>query len=426
MNILYLNHYAGSPGYGMEFRPFHMAQEWRKLGHQVAVLAAAYSHVRARQPDVAALRAGGASVLGRSTREVIEDIDYYWYAAPPYAGNGVGRVKNIAVFLSQIWRDAAQIVATLQPQAVIASSTYPLDIWVAHRLVKLARKRGHACRLVYEVHDLWPLSPIELGGMSPRHPFILLCQAAENYAYRHADAVVSMLPKVHEHMAAHGLNLDKLTIVPNGVVEEDWADAGASALPSGSLKDFFASQHAQGRTVVGYAGAHGQPNALEYLLEAAKLLAEDNIVFALIGSGLEKTALQQQAARQQLTKVHFFDPVPKNQIPALLAQFDIAYIAAQESTLYRFGISPNKLMDYMMAGKPIVCAIAAGNDPVAEAECGLSVAPANPPAIAAAIRQLAALSSAERARLGANGKAFVLREHTYSVLAQKFFSALQA
>ena len=77
-------------------------------------------------------------------------------------------------------------------------------------------------KLVFEVHDLWPLSPIELSGMSPRHPFIVLCQKAEDDAYRDADVVVSMLPKVHAHMASRGLDLKKLHIVPNGIALDEW------------------------------------------------------------------------------------------------------------------------------------------------------------------------------------------------------------
>lgn len=95
-----------------------------------------------------------------------------------------------------------------------------MDIWVAHRIVAGA-PAGLALQAGVRVHDLWPLSPIELGGMSPKHPFIRLCQAAETTLHRHADVVVSMLPKVYDHMQAHGLDLRKLYIVPNGIALEE-------------------------------------------------------------------------------------------------------------------------------------------------------------------------------------------------------------
>ncbi|MEO8924555.1 MAG: glycosyltransferase family 4 protein, partial [Caldimonas sp.] len=210
MNILLVNHYAGSPRHGMEFRPYYLAREWVRAGHRVQIVAASYSHVRRSQPALA----------DDATDEVIDGVAYRWLKAPPYAGNGVGRVLNIAAFLSRLWRDSKRLARTFKPDVVIASSTYPMDIWVARRLAKLAN-----ARLVYEVHDLWPASPIELGGMSPWHPFILLCRKAESDAYRDADVVISMLPKVAEHMRQHGLDLRKLRIVPNGIAPEDWAAA---------------------------------------------------------------------------------------------------------------------------------------------------------------------------------------------------------
>ncbi|TDM09573.1 MAG: hypothetical protein C4K60_10060 [Ideonella sp. MAG2] len=207
MNILYLNHYAGSPRHGMEYRPYYLAREWVRAGHRVRTLAADFSHVRSRQPQQLGV-------------ELIDGIEYEWFASPPYQGNGLGRVKNIWAFQRALWAANARIVAEVAPQVVIASSTYPMDIWVARRLARMAK-----AKLVFEVHDLWPLSPIELSGMSPHHPFALLCGWAEKTAYRDADVVVSMLPKVHDYMASRGLDLRKLHIVPNGISPDDWAAA---------------------------------------------------------------------------------------------------------------------------------------------------------------------------------------------------------
>ena len=421
MNILYINHYAGSPQHGMEYRPYYLAREWVRSGHAVRMLAGGFSHVRAQQPDLAALRTTGAVPDGRSTAQVIDGIAYHWYATPAYGGNGLGRVKNIWAFLRQVWLDAPRIAQDFQPDVVIASSTYPMDIWVAHRIVRLARRQGIPCKLVFEVHDLWPLSPIELGGMSPKHPFIMLCQAAENYAYRHADVVVSMLPKVADHMQAHGLDLRKLHIVPNGIALEDWQ--GDPAPLREDLARHIAAQKAAGRKVVGYAGSHGTPNALDVLLQAAARMQTEPFSFVLVGDGHEKTALQQQAQALGLQHVAFFGPVPKAQIPSFLAQIDIAYIGWQRVPIYRFGIAPNKLMDYMMARCVVLHSVEAGNDPVAEAGCGLTVPPADPPAIAGGLRQLARLDAATRERMGAAGRQFVLDNHIYPVLARRFLDA---
>jgi glycosyltransferase involved in cell wall biosynthesis len=128
---------------------------------------------------------------------------------------------------------------------------------------------------------------------------------------------------------------------------------------------------------------------------------------------------------EALSHVRLLPPIPRAQIPALLARVDIAYIGWQRVPIYRFGIAPNKLMDYMMAGCAVLHAVEAGNDPVAEARCGLTVAPCDVAASADGLRRLAALPVAERRAMGARGRDFVLAHHSYPVLARRFLEALQ-
>ena len=414
MNILLINHYAGSPRDGMEYRPYYLAREWVRAGHRVQIVAASYSHVRSRQPDMSASPGGGA-VLD----ETLDGIAYRWLPTPAYTGNGIGRVKNIWAFLSRLWRESKALVREFAPDVVIASSTYPMDFWVARRIARLAR-----AKLVYEVHDLWPASPIELSGLSPRHPFIVMCQKAENDAYRDADLVVSMLPKVAAHMRSHGLDLRKLHIVPNGIAPDDWQRVPAPLAPE--LAGRLAALRAMGRTIVGYAGSHGLPNALDVLLDAAALLQHAPVSFVLVGDGHEKARLAQRVRDEALVHVEMWRPIPKAQIPALLHSFDIAYIGWQRLPIYRFGIAPNKLMDYMMAARAVLHSVDAGNDPVAEAGCGLTVAPESPAAVAQGVLALAARTAEERDAMGARGRAFVVAHHSYRVLAQRFAEAMLA
>ncbi len=399
MNILLLNHYAGRPELGMEYRPYYLAREWVRAGHRVRIAAADFSHLRAHQP------AAGD--------ETFDGIDYRWYHTPPYRGNGVGRVLNIWAYCRAVWRDTPRLMAEARPDVVIASSTYPMDIWVARRI---ARRAG--ARLVYEVHDLWPLSPIELSGMSPRHPFIRLVQAAEDAGYRDADRVVSMLPCVHEYMASRGLDLRKLSIVPNGITPDEWAGEPAP------LREDVAAALAGDGICVGYAGSMGLPNALDTLLDAAALLRGEPLRFVLVGSGHEQQRLAARVAAEGLSNVQLLPPIPKAQIPSFLAAVDIAYIGWQRVPSYRFGIAPNKLMDYMMAGCAVLHSVEAGNDPVADAGCGLTVPPQDAHAVADGLRCLAAMPQHERRAMGLRGRAYVQAHHTYPVLAERFLKAL--
>lgn len=407
MNILLINHHAGSLHHGMEFRPYYLARAWIKRGHRVRIVAAAHSHVRRENPHL----------KGRSRLDQhIDGIEYTWLSTSNYVGNGWGRIRNMLTFLWRLQYLATAIARGFRPDVVIASSTYPLDIWPAHRIARFA-----GARLLFELHDLWPLSPIELGGYSRWHPFILALQSAENFACRQCDAIVSMLPNVRSHLEAHGMAPHKLHIVPNGADVAEW-ERPPAPLPD-TAADCLVSLHDRGAFVIGFTGAHGVANALDTLLSAAALLRDIPVAIVLVGAGPEKMRLQTRAHSERLDNVTFLDPVSKDQIPTLLNHFDLAYLGLQRQPLFRFGISPNKLIDYMMAARPVLQAVEAGNDPVAEAGCGLTVAAENPQAVADGVRAIVAMTSAARAEMGLRGRNFVLENLSYDVLGERFLKA---
>jgi len=264
------------------------------------------------------------------------------------------------------------------------------------------------------------LSLMELGSMSPNHPLIRLLDHAEAYGCRHAHRVVSLLPCVDDYMERRGVHRDKWTWVSNGILPSEWQTPCVKV--SDRLAETLSTLKAQGFSIVGYAGTHGLANSLDTLIDSAKLMQGENVAFVLVGGGSEKAALQRRAQVEGLKNVWLIDAVNKPQIPALLQRFDVAYIGLRRQSVYRFGIAPNKLMDYMMAGKPILHAVEAGNDPVGESGCGLTVQPEDPRALAQGIRSLLGLSEDERKVLGRRGQAFVLKNHTYPVLAKRFLA----
>jgi glycosyltransferase involved in cell wall biosynthesis len=168
----------------------------------------------------------------------------------------------------------------------------------------------------------------------------------------------------------------------------------------------------------------GLPKALDMLLDAAARLREQGFDFVLVGDGNERARLAQRVRDEALAHVRLFAPVPKRMVPSLLAAADIAYIGWQRVPIYRFGIAPNKLMDYMLAGCAVLHSVDAGNDPVPEAGCGLTVPPEAPDAVAAGLRRLAALDAETRRAMGARGRDFVRAYHDYAVLARRFIEAV--
>lgn len=408
MNILLINHYAGSNRHGMEYRPFYLCREWVKMGHSVTIIASSYSHVRTNQPVM----------KEKWTHETIDGISYIWVETPLYEGNGVKRVLNILSFVKELYTNAAKIVHDISPDVVIASSTYPLDIYPASKIAKLSN-----AKLIFEVHDLWPLTPMELGNMSRFHPFVVMMQKGENDAYKKADLVVSLLPKANQHMIDHGMKPDKFRFLPNGIVVEDWENANEQ-IPLEHI-ELISKLRQEGKFLVGYAGGQGIANALEYLIDVAEIMQDKPISFVLVGKGTEREKLIQKVKEKGLGNIHFLPIINKDSIPDFLSRMDALYIGWRRSILYRFGVSPNKLLDYMMASKPIIHSIEAGNDLVKEADCGVSVAPEDPVLIADAIERIYELSDEERQRLGNNGKRYVMENHDYRVLAEKFIEIMK-
>lgn len=403
MHILLINHYAGSPHHGMEFRPYYLAKEWVARGHRVTIVASSVSHLRQADPRI------NAPV----EHEQIDGIDYLWVKTRPYQGNGAARLFNMLQFTGRLFRLRRKLAAQA-PDIVIASSTYPYDIWPARRIARLAD-----AQLIFEVHDLWPLTPRLLGGFSKHHPMIYSMQLAEDYAYRHADKVISLLPGTEPHMAAHGLPSGKFVHIPNGF------DPNASVTPlSEAVAEKIKRFSGRFSATCVYAGGHAVSNALAPLIEAAAHPAASNVGFILVGNGNEKPHLQQIVQQRGLSNVLFLDPVPKTTVPALLALTDIAYIGWHDSPLYAFGTSPNKLFDYMTAGLPILHATSSTYDLVRDAGCGISVPADDVSAIAQAAARLAAMSAHDRRTLGHKGKEFALQHHSYPVLAQQFLDAI--
>ncbi|QII83344.1 glycosyltransferase family 4 protein [Bordetella hinzii] len=410
MRILLINHYAGSPHYGMEFRPYYFGRQWLAAGHEVKIAAATASHIRAHKPPA----------RGRLTREPIEGIEYLWYDTLPYQGNGPKRLLNMLQFSARLYH-LPQDLGGWRPDIVIASSTHPYDVLPAARL---ARRAG--ARLVFEVHDLWPLTPRLLGGFGAWHPMIASMQYAEDYAYKHADLTVSMLPCALPYMQGRGLDPARYAHVPNGVPVAEYSAPDFDNPDYQRVRAQIQALREHCDFVVLYAGTHGHANALDMLLQAMARLRQAPVGLMLLGSGPDKAALQAQARELGLERVVFADPVPRPAVQAVMTHVDAAYIGLRRSPLFAFGVSPNKLFDYMLAASPVIQAIESGNDIVRDAACGVSVPAEDPQALAQAILQLRDTPPAERRQMGARGRQYVLSHHDYPVLAQRFLDAALA
>jgi glycosyltransferase involved in cell wall biosynthesis len=408
MNILYIEHYAGSPYYGMEYRPYYLSREWVKQGHNVTILAASYGHLRQHQPKVEK----------DFQVEVIDGINYVWFKTPQYGGS-IARIRNIMTFMWKLKCNEKKIADLYKPDVVIASSTYTTDNIPAHRIAKYAN-----AKYVYELHDIWPLSPMLIGGYSKYHPFIMVMQWGENYAYRNADKVVSLLWNAEEHCEEYGLADGKFVCVPNGYNPEEWTDgAFHQEIPSEHSK-FFADL--TDKTIVGFAGSLSPSGALMTFVQTAnELKSRKDIQFVLVGKGQDEPVLRKYVNDNNLENVTFLSAVPKNIVPSIISHFDIAYYGGIHSVLHKYGTSANKMTDYMLSSKPIVQAIDEPGSMVEKVNCGLRVEAENPQAAAEAIIKLSDKTNQERATMGERGKEYAINNLQWSILAKKFLDSLE-
>ena len=297
MNILYIEHYAGSPDMGMGFRPYYLSREWVRMGHRVTVIAGDYSHLRKKNP----------SVDKDFTSEVIDGIEYVWIRTGEYIGNGMKRAITMERFVRKLYMNAGKIARRWSPDVVISSSTYPLDTYPAQRIARIAN-----AEYIHEVHDMWPATLYEVGGMSKMHPFVIAMQIAEDSAYKHCDKCVSLLPYADDYMSKHGLRPDKFINIQNGVDVDEWKNY--EKIPE-SHEEFF-KKH-EDDFIVGYFGGHALSNALDRSLDLALKIKEkhDDIIFVFVGDGVEKERLIKRKESEKISNAFFLPPVSKKSIP---------------------------------------------------------------------------------------------------------------
>ncbi|OPY85088.1 MAG: putative glycosyl transferase [Syntrophorhabdus sp. PtaU1.Bin153] len=414
MNIWYLNHYATPPPYGVSGRPYSLAINLERLSHKVTVICASFHHLRqqAAPPD------------DHYYCHNYDGVHYYHLPVRHYRGNGLGRMMNMLDFskeIKQLFRkiDCGELA---RPDIMIPSCVHPLVFPPAYWLAK-----KYDAKLIYEVRDIWPLSLVELSGVSSMHPVVLWFQWIEKRAYRHANAVVSLLPNALQHMVSLGLDERKFYFIPNGINRKEW-ESPLVTLPEEHQK-VFQQLKDQGKLIVLYAGAHGPPNALDQVLDLARLgKGQDRPYhFVLIGEGVEKEKLMQRVKEGSITFVTFLPRISKQQVISALNLADVCFIGWQKKMIYKFGTSPNKLCDYFMSAKPVLNALdATDNDPVRKARAGIIVEPYNALSLEDALQRFCAMSEEERKEMGENGQRYAMKNLDWEVLGKQYVAICES
>lgn len=295
-----------------------------------------------------------------------------------------------------------------RPKVIVVSSLSLLSV-----LSGIVLSKRFKARLVFEVRDIWPLTLTEEGGFSPSNPLVRLIGLVEKLGYRKADAIVGTMPNLEAHVREVSSSTKPVYCVPMGY------DERMLTAPGEVPEQYVQAEVPKGKFVLGYAGSIGVTNALETLFECAVLLQDDeSIHFVVVGSG----DLREEYIRRYgtLPNVTFVDRVSRESVQAVLAQFDALYLSAFPSKVWEYGQSLNKLIDYMLAGKPVIASYSGYPSMLNEADSGVFVPAGDPEALKSEVQRMAGLSPEEREEMGAQGREWFLENRSYPALAKDY------
>ncbi|WMJ85178.1 glycosyltransferase family 4 protein [Oscillospiraceae bacterium MB24-C1] len=382
----------------MEYRPYYLSAALTCMGEKPAVLMASFSHLRKKNPQV----------KNDLVLMDLQGVSYCVLKTSSYIGNGVKRAQNAMQFAAGLWRHQGQLAKMFKPGVVIVSSTHPFDFFAAKAL---AKKTGSV--LVFEVHDIWPLSLIELYGFPQTHPLMRLTDYLMRCALEQSDAVVSLLPRFERYCKDRKFTPKRIAYIPNAFAEET-----QTAPPPEHLQAVREAKENYSAVVM-YAGGIARANAVDELLAIAALLPF--VAFVCVGAGAERDEL----FRIKTDNVIFLPAVSHPQVQPLLQQADLLWLGVRNLSVYRYGIAMNKLYDYMAAGRPVIISAPCKYHPVSYAKCGITVPASDKIQTRNAILRMMALTDRQRHIIGMRGRRAIERKYRYEVIAEYYQTLLE-
>lgn len=409
MRILLIHQYFLEQNDGGGSRWNEMSKMWALNGHQITVL---------------------AGMVHYSSGVKHERYKGKYFYEDRYPEGNIRVVRSHvsesynASFLGRLWGYFSFVISSLyagiyysrEKYDVIIVTSPPLFVGItAFILSKLKR-----IPFVFEVRDLWPESAIDTGVVKS-NIIIKLAYWFESFIYKKAHLINVLTPAFRDALIKKGVPEKKIILIPN---------AGDFDLVNKVSKDFdvlaFRNKHniTEDTFVITYVGAHGVANYLDQILETADILRDKNVIFWLIGDGMEKKRLKQKSDQLKITSVIFFDPVPKADVFKYILASDMGASVLKKADTFKTVYS-NKTFDYMSCKKPIFMAIdGVSKNLVEEAEAGTFVEPENPYDFAEKIRFY--INHPELVSLqGNNGYHYAINNFDRTILAQKYIDCIK-
>ncbi len=401
MRIWFYNHYASTPDQPTTGAYFLM-KCLSERGHDVTAFASSFNYYRRKELRL-------QKELFTKT-EMDGKLTFQWIRTTPTSGRALTRMVNMISFT--VVSFFVGLCKREKPDVIIGVSPHPFAVASAWAVATL---RG--AKFAYEVRDIWPESLIDAGMICENSLLAKIMFKGQRFLYKNACKVFSVLPNVGNYLETHGVPASKFVWIPNGMMIDKAGLPDAQAQPADEIVTFM------------YLGGHSKYQGIDMLLDAAKILqdkGEKRARMVLIGDGSEKPRLLTKLRDMKLTNVEMRDAVPRSDLPKIVSEAGCFIYHLKPMPILKFGISPNKICDYMLAARPIICAVDAANNPVEAAGAGYCIPPENPEALVDAMEKFLALPMAERKQMATNALDYAIANFDAENLAIRMEQALTA
>ncbi len=398
MNIWCISKYASIPKYGAAARLFYLAKEFTKK-NDVLLITSDSNHL-----------SEFPSSNKRFNFENEDGVNICWIKTKKYI-----KTASIARILS--WFDFELGLFLLnekqfnRPDVVIVSSLSLLSIVYGYYL-----KKRYSAYLVFEIRDIWPLTLVAEGGFSKWHPLSLFLGVIEKFGYKKADLIVGTMPRLDLHVENILGKPKDVFCSPLGL--DDSQISVMDVIP------FLDSYFPENKTVIGYAGSMGISNALESFIYCIEQFSENELVhFVLVGDGdLKGSYIERLKTRSNVT---FVPKIKQEDVQYFLSKCDVLYLSTHDSEVWKYGQSMNKVVQYMLSGKPTVASYSGYESMLNEAKSGTFVPSNNTELLKNALLEYTSMDSKQRIVVGGRGTKWIIENRMYSNLAKQYIDKIQ-
>lgn len=406
-NIWILNQYITSPEIeGDGYRHYYIAKRLKEHGYNTLLVTSSFSHAPYRHNKFFGLY----NYVNKGVPTLILKGNKYGTAS------GLGRIFSWIVFAVQLLILPLLGSRKAPRPDIIMLSSLPLLPILNISILKLFYPKS---KFVFEIRDLWPLSGIELGGYSPRNPFMMFLAYLEKLAYKKADLIISVIPRADTHIADVLGDQDfKFKWITNGY-EIPKVDTELN------LKEVLDVNIDPEDFNIGYAGTLVVANPLDTIISVVGRHTNRKIKLYILGGGPERDRLVELA--EEYDNVHVLNRVPKKYVASFLAQMNLLFMGkgGKDTKVYEFGTSQLKTFDYFFAKKPIIQALNSKENPVTYSGAGFVIEPEDEHELKEKIDYFASLSQADLEEYGRKGYEYLIANCTYDIIGEKFYSAFE-